>query len=246
MAAGLRLCDVWKARCVLPFRIVAAAATIGLLCPSNVSAAEPKRVLLVHSFGSAASPFTVHSRAFETELADKMGDRVDLDEVSLDMARYHDRDMVEALVDYLQKRQAKWRPDLVVPIGAPAAVFVASYRDRLFAETPVLYASVDRRLLPPGAVEKNAVYVGQVYEVPGCSRTCCKLRPRQKISRWWWAHRRWNVLAGVFQEAAEPFAGRIKFIYFSDLSFKQMQERVATLPPDSYIFFLLLRRDARA
>ena len=70
-----------------------------------------------------------------------MGERVDLDEVSLDMARYADRDMQEAIVDYLQKRQAKWQPDLVVPIGSPAAIFVANYRDRLFPETPILYAS---------------------------------------------------------------------------------------------------------
>ena len=48
----------------------------------------------------------------------------------------------------------------------------------------------------------------------------------------------------AFQKAAEPLAGRINFTYYSDLSFDQMQERVSTLPPDSYIFFLLLLRDA--
>ena len=48
--------------------------------------------------------------------------------------------MQEAIVDYLQKRQAKWQPDLVVPIGSPATIFVAKYRDRLFPETPILYA----------------------------------------------------------------------------------------------------------
>ena len=211
----------------------------------NAAADEPKRVLLVHSFGSAAPPFTVESTAFETELVGKMGDRVDLDEVSLDMARYPDRDMQEAIVDYLQKRQAKWQPDLVVPIGSPAAIFVATYRDRLFPETPILYASADRRLLPPGALDKNAAYVGQIYEIPGFLEDMLQIAPATKnivvivgatpLERLW---------QGVFQKAAEPFAGRINFTYFSDLSFKQMQERVSTLPPDSYIFFLLLLRDA--
>ena len=211
----------------------------------NAAADEPKRVLLVHSFGSAAPPFTVESTAFETELVGKMGGRVDLDEVSLDMARYPDRDMQEAIVDYLQKRQAKWQPDLVVPIGSPAAIFVATYRDRLFPETPILYASADRRLLPPGALDKNAAYVGQIYEIPGFLEDMLQIAPATKnivvivgatpLERLW---------QGVFQKAAEPFAGRINFTYFSDLSFKQMQERVSTLPPDSYIFFLLLLRDA--
>jgi PAS domain S-box-containing protein len=211
----------------------------------NAAADEPKRVLLVHSFGSAAPPFTVESTAFESELVGKMGGHVDLDEVSLDMARYPDRDMQEAIVDYLQKRQAKWQPDLVVPIGSPAAIFVATYRDRLFPETPILYASADRRLLPPGALDKNAAYVGQIYEIPGFLEDMLKIAPATKnivvivgatpLERLW---------QGVFQKAAEPFAARIKFTYFSDLSFKQMQERVSTLPTDSYIFFLLLLRDA--
>ena len=48
----------------------------------------------------------------------------------------------------------------------------------------------------------------------------------------------------AFQKAAEPLADRINFTYYSDLSFDQMKERVSTLPPNSYIFFLLLLRDA--
>ncbi len=211
----------------------------------NAAADEPKRVLLVHSFGSAAPPFTVESTAFETELVGKMGGRVDLDEVSLDMARYPDRDMQEAIVDYLQKRLAKWQPDLVVPIGSPAAIFVATYRDRLFPEIPILYASADRRLLPPDALDKNAAYVGQIYEIPGLLEDMLQIAPATKnivvivgatpLERLW---------QGVFQKAVEPFASRIKFTYYNDLSFQQMRDRVSTLPPDSYIFFLLLLRDA--
>jgi signal transduction histidine kinase len=241
----LQVSDIWKARRAKFFLVVLTAAVMPFFFTPNASATEPKRVLLVHSFGSAAPPFTVESTAFETELVGKMGGRVDLDEVSLDMARYHDRDMQEAIVDYLQKRQAKWQPDLVVPIGSPAAIFVATYRDRLFPETPILYASADRRLLPPGALDKNAAYVGQIYEIPGFLEDMLQIAPATKtivvivgatpLERLW---------QGVFQKATEPFAGRINFTYFSDLSFKQMQERVSTLPPDCYIFFLLLLRDA--
>jgi len=135
----LQLCDIWKMRRAQFVLIVATVAAFALIFTSNTPAAEPKRVLLVQSFGSAATPFTARLMAFETELIAKMGDRVDLDEVSLDMARYADRDIQEAIVNYLQKRQAKWQPDLVVPIGSSATIFVANYRDRLFPETPILY-----------------------------------------------------------------------------------------------------------
>ena len=225
-------------------RISRRALILVIVTAVGAGAAEPKRVLLVQSFGSAATPFTARLIAFETELIAKMGDSVDVDEVSLDMARYADRDIQEAIVNYLQKRQAKWQPDLVVPIGSSATIFVAKYRDRLFPETPILYV-VDRRLLPPGALEKNAAYVGQEIELPGLLADVLQVAPATKdiavivgttpLEHYWYE---------AFQKAAEPLAGRIKFTYYNDLSFDQMKERVSTLPPDSYIIFLLLVRDA--
>ena len=241
MPGRLQLCDIWKVWRA-PFFLVVAVAAATFTC--NASAAEPKRVLLVHSFGSTTPPYAIHSTAFETELVKRMSERVDLDEVSLDMARYADRDMQEAIVDYLQKRQVKWRPDLVVPIGTPAAIFVANYRDRLFPETPVLYET-DRRLLPPGALEKNAAYVGQLLDIPGFFEDILQIAPATKnievVLGATPIEHRWQE---AFQKAAEPFAGRIHFTYYSDLSFDQMKERVSTLPSDSYIFFLVLLRDA--
>ena len=240
----LQLCDIWKMRRAQFLLIVATVAAFALIFTANAPAAEPKRVLLVQSFGSAATPFTARLMAFETELIAKMGDRVDLDEVSLDMARYADRDIQEAIVNYLQKRQAKWQPDLVVPIGSSATIFVANYRDRLFPETPILYV-VDRRLLPPGALEKNAAYVGQEIDLHGLLEDMLQVAPATKniavivgatpLEHYW---------QDACQKAAEPLAGRINFTYYSGLSFDEMKERASTLPPDSYILFLLLVRDA--
>jgi signal transduction histidine kinase len=240
----LRLRDIWNVQRVQFLLVVATVAAFALIFTANAPAAEPKRVLLVQSFGSAATPFTARLVAFETELIAKMGDRVDLDEVSLDMARYADRDIQEAIVNYLQKRQAKWQPDLVVPIGSSATIFVANYRERLFPETPILYV-VDRRLLPPGALEKNATYVGQEIDLPGLLEDMLQVAPATKtvavivgatpLEHYW---------QEAFQKAAAPLADRINVTYYSDLSFDQMKERTSTLPPDSYIIFLLLVRDA--
>ena len=245
MPGRLRLCDIGEVRRAQFLLVVAVVLAIPFLGTGNAAAAEPKRVLLIHSFSSAAPPFTVESMAFETELVDKMGERVDLDEVSLDMARYADSDMQEAIVDYLQKRQAKWKPDLVVPFGAPASIFVANYRNRLFPETPILYASADRRLLPSGALEKNAAYVGQIYDITGLLEDMLQVAPATKnIAVVVGATPLEHVWQEAFQKEAEPLANRINFTYYSDLSFDQMLQRVAKLPPNSYIFVLLLLRDA--
>src|SRR5688500_12595206 len=121
---------------------------------------RPRRVLIVHSFGPGAPPFTVLATAFESTIKRELGAAVDVDQVSLAMARYAQPDMEEAFAEFLGKRMSVWQPDLVVPVGAPAGQFVAKYRDRLFPRTPVIYAGMDKRVVTPDALAANATLVG--------------------------------------------------------------------------------------
>ncbi len=217
----------------------------GLLALS-ASAATPKRVLIVHSFGNAAPPFTTHSTAFETELTAKMGEPVDLDEVSLDVARYASLDMEEALVDLLRARQAKWQPDLVVPIGSPAGVFVAQHRERLFpASTPIIYAGMDKRRLPPGSLEQNAAFVGEDFDVRGWVEDILQIAPDTRniavvigdspLERVW---------IDIIKKEFQPFADRVSFTWLNDLSLDGILQRTKLLPPHSFILHVLMMRDA--
>src|SRR4051812_5155023 len=235
----LQLRAIWQLRRAQLFLVVAT-----ILLTTNTTAAEPKRVLIVNSFGSAAPPFTIHSTSFESELVAKMGENITLDEVSLDMARFDEREMQDAMVDYLEKRQAKWRPDLVVPIGSPALAFVASHYDRLFPGTSILGVAANQQFLPHGEWERNAVYVGHELNVSGFIEDMLQVAPGTKnIEVVVGATPLEKLWQEAFQKAAEPLAGRIKFTYYNDVSFNHMLERVSTLPPNSYIFFLLLLRD---
>jgi PAS domain S-box-containing protein len=212
----------------------------------SAGAAAPKRVLIVHSFGNAAPPFTTHSVAFETELTGIMKEPVDLDEVALDVARYASLDMEEALVDLLRARQAKWQPDIVVPIGSPAGVFVARHRDRLFpASTPIVYAGMDKRRLPPSALEQNAAFVGESFDVPGWVADILQIAPDTKniaviigdspLERLW---------TEIMMKEFQPFADRVSFTWFNDLSLDGILERTKKLPPQSFILHVLMMRDA--
>ena len=229
------------------------ARTVGLalgllalvLAPGVAAGAEAKRVLIVHSFGSTAPPFTTHSTAFQTTLTREMGQRVDMDEVSLDMARYAQPDMEGAFVEFLRARLTKWKPDLVVPIGSPAGRFVVKYRHRLFPDAPVIYTGMDRRTLPANAFEHQATFVGESFDIAGLVEDILQLAPDTEhiavvigaspLERFW---------TKAFQEAFAPFATRVRFTWFNDLSFDEMLRRAATMPPRSFILLALLLRDA--
>ena len=174
-----------------------------------------------------------------------MGNRVDLDEVSLGMARYAAPEMQEAVADYVEKRGAKWKPDLVVPIGGPAGRFVAKFRHRLFPNIPILYDGLDRRHLGPADFDENTAFLGADYEVRGFVEDILQIAPETKniavvigatpLERYW---------AEEFRKGFKPFANRVNFIWLNDLSFEQMLERVQTLPPHSFVFLILFLRDA--
>ena len=212
---------------------------------ANGAEPEPKRVLIVHSFGSTAPPFTTHSTAFQITLTKGLGGRVDMDEVSLDMARYAQPDMEGPFVAFLLARLAKWQPDLVVPIGSPAGRFVVKYRDRLFPGAPIIYTGMDRRTLPDDAVQSNATFVGESFNLAGLVEDILQLAPdtnhiavvigASPLERFW---------TTTFQKAFEPFQDRVRFSWLNDLSFDDLLQRVATLPPRSFVLLALLIRDA--
>jgi len=217
-----------------------------VLAAGPLDATDAQRVLVVHSFGSTAPPFTTFAVAFETALVSTMGHHVDLDEVSLDMARFARPELEGPFVQLLQKRLQAWPADLVVPIGSPAAGFVASYRERLFPDTPILYAGIDPRTVPPDALRRNATVVGQNTDLSGIVEGILLIAPATNhvevvigaspMEQYW---------ASEFRRVAAAFADRVSFTWLDQLSFEEMLERVARLPPRSFIVFGLLLRDAR-
>ena len=174
-----------------------------------------------------------------------MGKGVDLDQVSLDMARYAQPDMEEAFAGFLLKRLAKWQPDLVVPIGGPAGRFVVKFRDRLFPGTPVIYTGMDRRTVSSDAITKNATFVGEDFKLAGLVEDILQLAPDttniEVILGATPLERYWTI---EFRRAFEPFTNRVTFNFLNDLSFDQMLGRLSKLPSRSFILLGLLLRDA--
>ena len=161
------------------------------------------------------------------------------------MARYAQPDMEGPFVEFLLARLAKWQPDLVVPIGSPAGRFVVKYRDRLFPGAPIIYTGMDRRTLPDDAFKSNATFVGESFDLAGLVEDILQLAPdtnhiavvigASPLERFW---------ATIFQKAFEPFQDRVRFSWLNDLSFDDLLQRAATLPPRSFILLALLIRDA--
>src|SRR2546421_4623899 len=104
---------------------------------------------------------------------------------------------------------------------------------------------MDRRRLPPDALKKNATFIGENFDLPGFVEDILQIAPATKniavvigasqVEQYW---------AAAFRKEFETYANRINFIWLNDLSLDQMLEKTRALPPDSFIFLILLLRDA--
>ena len=211
----------------------------------SASAAPPKRVLVLDSFGRDVAPFSVAVSAFRTTLARELGQPVDIYEVPLDLARFADLGFEESLVDFLEHRFAGSPIDLVVPVGTPAVRFTAHYRHRLFEKTPVVYMGAEPRRMPPDALKTNATLVTQKVDLPGMIEDILQLQPDttnivavfgvSSLDQFW---------AGEFRREWGAFTNRLGITWLDTLSLQQIQERVRKLPPRSFIVVPMLVLDA--
>src|SRR6185436_8578703 len=106
---------------------------LALLACQAAIAAEPKRVLILHSFNREVKPWKEMSTEIHTELARQSPWPLDIVDHSIVTARNEDDKSEARFVDYLDALFKKDPIDLILSIGAPAAVFVQRHRQKLFA-----------------------------------------------------------------------------------------------------------------
>ena len=77
----------------------------------------------------------------------------------------------QAVVDYIRATFAnRPDPDLIVTVAGPAATFARKHRQELFPDSPLVFASVDQRVLGDVPLGKNETAVAVVNDFPHADR----------------------------------------------------------------------------
>ena len=213
-------------------------------CGFSAQAAQPKRVLLLHSYGREYAPFNAFAETFRTELAQRHGEPLEFHDAALESARF-EGDMSEGpLTVYLGSLFAGRRLDLVVPIGGPAARLALRHRESLFPETPMLVAAVDQRHLQQAALGRNETAVAVSNDFPRVIESILQVLPattniavvigNSPLERFWTAE-----LGRQFAS----YSNRLSFAWFNEGSFGDLKRRAASLPPGTAILYVVFSVD---
>ena len=203
--------------CATAGLVVFLVASLG--CPAGFTA-EPKRVVLLHSFGRDFKPWSDYAKAIRVELDRQSPWPLDITEHSLVTARSPDEDPEVPFVEYLRALSAKRLPDIIVSIGAPAAAFVQRHRQRLFAATPMVFTAVDQRRVQYSSLTANDAVVALRINYLSAFENILQVLPDTKdvivvvgtspIEKFW---------KEAIGKEVEPLANRIKLSWTDELSF---------------------------
>ena len=225
---------------ILPFLVV-------LLTAGSLAAAEegPRRVLLIHSFGRDFSPFAEVAARFRTRLAELSPEPVEFIDAPLEMARFDGGDRDLPLLEFLRSIYRDRPPDLLVPVGAPAGMFVTRHRDSLFPATPVLLLSADKRRMEGSDRDASVTSVGLDMDLAAVLSNITDLLPQTEHV---------HVVGGTSpmekfweSELRREWTGRgegIRFHWLMDQPVAEIGEMVRNLPPRSAILVAIMNRDA--
>jgi len=222
-----------------------AAIAIVLSAMLDAATAEPKRVMLLHSFGRDFKPWSEYAKSIRAELDRQSPWPLDITDHSLVTARSSDEDPERPFVEYLGALFAKRPLDLIVSIGAPAAAFVQRHRQQLFATTPMVFTAVDKRRVQYSALTAKDAVVAVSIDYRGAIENILRVLPDTKfvtvvvgtspIEKFW---------KDAIAKDAAPLTDRIALSWTDHLSFEELLKHAAALPRHSAIFWELMIVDA--
>jgi signal transduction histidine kinase len=228
--------------------LCACVLLLAVMLPGPASSAprgEPKRVLMLHSFGREFRPWSEYALRIKAELQRQSPSPLDIQEHSLLTARLNGPEAEAPFVDYLKSLYHDRPPDIVMSIGAPAAKFVQNYRAELFPGAPMVLTAVEQRLVSHAELTDNdtvvsvhndfSMFFGSILRVLPDTQTIAVVIGASPLEKFW---------LDEAKREAKPFENRVAFVWYSDLSFEEILKRATALPPHTVLFWGLMSVDA--
>src|SRR5829696_3145786 len=232
-------------RCLLAWAAAATLAAAIVLATSTNSRAqvEPKRVLMLHSFGLRFKPWTDYAQFIRAGITRGSPTPVDFHDHSLLNARLNGDKADAPFVDYLH--YADKPPDLILAIGESAANFVQRYRERIFPGTPMLFTAVEARRVQYDKLTHHDTVAAVAHDFPASFENILRVLPRTKtIAIVNGASPNEAFWLGELRRETAHLTGRVKLKFYDELSFEDILKDAANLPPHSAIFWHLMNVDA--
>ena len=222
--------------------LVSLCACLSLLgLPRVVSAEEiQKRVLVLYSTGRDARISLTAERELPRVLERGLERRLDFHSEYIDAGRFQDPGYRAGFRDFLRLKYGGQHFHAVIAVLDAAIGFLDTYREDLFPDSPVVFFS----RVPPARRMSNST--GTIEEADFAS-TVTFARALQPAARHVYvvsgAGARDRALEKQARAQFARFERELAFTYLSGLPTPELERRLSNLPPESFIYYLLVYQD---
>jgi hypothetical protein len=150
------------------------------------AAAEPKRVLLLQSFGPQVEPWVYVVEHFREQLVKLSPNKIYFSEFFLQGDRSQQKSDEEGrfLVNYLASQFGARKLDLIVAIGGPAVSFVQQYRTQFLPSTPLVLTDERQLTIRYSALTQNDAAIPVAVDFKNLIDNILQVRPDTTHIAW--------------------------------------------------------------
>ena len=219
--------------------VAAAGASVSLPEPTYAQDGQ-KKVLVLYSTGRDAAISLAGERELPRLLDRGLERRLDYHSEYIDAGRFSDPAYQAGLRDFLRLKYGSQSLDVVVAVLDVAVTFLEKYRDELFPGTPVVFFShrpLPRRL-PNSTGAVNQLDFGRTMAL------ATTLQPEvEEVFVITGAGARDELLERQARAQLAAFEPRVRVTYLSGLPTPALEQRLASLPPRSIVYYVLVYQD---
>ncbi len=159
-------------------RCLALAALLMLGPASGEAQAPVQQVLMLQSFDRGNMILDHFTGNLRVDLDRRPGRPVNVVQVVVGPTGFVGASE-QAIVDFIRSAYVdRPKPDLIVSVAGPAAVFARKYRRQLFPDTPLLFAAVDQQYLGHAPLGENETAVAVLNDDAGLVDDILQLLPQ--------------------------------------------------------------------
>lgn len=169
---------------------------------------------------------------------------IDLQVEYMDTHRISDNDYIYQLSETYKYKFKEKKFDVIIASDDPAFAFLLKYHDQLFPNTPIVFCGVN--YFDDSMLAGQNLFTGVVegQDIASTLSIALTLHPTTKniyvIND---KTMTGNSIEKTLQDTIPEFKERVNFISLREYDMRQIKEKVAQLPPDSLILFLIFFQD---
>ena len=218
-----------------------------LLLAALPAAGQPRiQVLLLFDEDDDLPGLALTNRNLRETLTAEFGEDISFYCESLQLSQFSEPEYDAIQADYLHRKYQGKRLDLVVAVMEPSLDFLLRHRERLAGTAPIVFCGVDSYDIESKILPADVTGVLMKRQFGPTLATALELQPNlRQVYVVGGTSRFDRKLQDMARRDFAAFADRVSIHWLTDLSMQALLDQVATLPPDSALYYLTLFTDGQ-